>query len=190
MKRMALLTIVFPAVFMAAHAGAEESALNRMAREHSVIKVYVKDIGNESGNKAISADAFKKEVEASFSERASVKFEVVQSPSDSDVQVSGTIKQCQYMERGPFKPSIGIGTLTAEAVATATENYVDMMAQLTVTDTKTGKELWNNEVYDYERKIMTADESYPLIFDKVARKFVWKAFGKKAVRSPTETAVL
>jgi hypothetical protein len=189
MKRIAVLAAFLFVAGAAISGYAEENPLRQMAMEKSLIKVYVKDIGNLSNNDAISADAFKKEIEQSFSERASVKFEVVPNASDSDVQISGNIKQCQYMTRGPFKPSIGIGTMMAEAAATATENYADMLVNISVTDTKTGKELWNNDVYDYERKIMTAEESYPIIFDKVARKFVGKAFGKKSARSPTETVV-
>jgi hypothetical protein len=82
------------------------------------------------------------------------------------------------MERGPLKPTLSLETAAIDAVATSTQNYADMNVAFTIVDTKTGKTLWQGDVYDYLKKTMTEQESLPLIYDKVARKFVVKSFGK------------
>jgi len=144
------------------------------------IKVFVKDIVNESEKKDLSSADFKKEVVKAFSNRRSVTFEVVTSPDDSDIEVSGVIKQYQYLVKGPMKPSLGIDTMALDMAATMTENYADMNVNFNVTDHKTGKVLWSRDVYDYEKHKMTEAESIPVMFDKIARKFVAHSFGKPA----------
>ncbi|MFA6079538.1 MAG: hypothetical protein WC779_07340 [Candidatus Omnitrophota bacterium] len=144
------------------------------------IKVFVKSIVNESEKKDLSVPDFKKEVEKAFTNRRSVDFEVVSSAEASDVEVAGVIKQYQYLVKGPMKPSLGIETTALDIAATMTENYADMNVSFTITDSKTGKVLWTNDIYEYEKKVMTEGESIPIMFDKIARKFVVRSFGKPA----------
>ncbi len=142
------------------------------------IKVFVKGFINESEKKDLSIDDFKKEVEKAFTNRKSITFEVVTSPEASDLEISGTIKKFQYLVKGPMKPSLGIETMALDMAATMTLNYVDMNVNFTIVDRKSGKILWNEDVYDYEKEKMTEKESIPAIFDKVARKFIVRSFGK------------
>ena len=161
-------------------AGAETIGwlFNDKIEDNIPVKVYIKEVINQSGQNQVIPDAFKKELAVSLSERRSIKFEVVDRPAESDIEVSALIKSYQYMERGPFKPNPGIGTMVLEAAATATQNYVEMAVEYTVSDTKSGKTLWRNTVNEYLKKNMTPEESVPLIYDAVARAFVWKCFGK------------
>ena len=50
--------------------------------------------------------------------------------------------------------------------------------EFTVTDTRTGAVLWKDSASGYMKKVMTPEESIPLIYDKVSRVFVSKCFGK------------
>ena len=39
-------------------------------------------------------------------------------------------------------------------------------------------EIWNKEIEDYIKHIMTAEHSAILMCDKLSRQFIWKCFGK------------
>ena len=146
------------------------------------VKVYIKEVINQSGQNQIMMEDFKKELEQSLHQRRSIKFEVVNSPAESDIQMSVVIKSYQYLEKGPLKPSPGIETTLLDAAATMTENYVEMAVEYTVVDTKTNKLLWKGAINEYLKKKMTPEESIPLIYDVVTRTFIWKCFGKANLR--------
>jgi hypothetical protein len=146
------------------------------------VKVYIKDIVNQTGQGQITSEAFKKELEASLHERRSIRFIVVNNVSESDIQMIANIKDFKYMEKGIFKPTPGIATTLLDAVATMTENYVEMTVEYTVIDTKSDKMLWNHTINEYIKKRMTEEECIPLIYDAVTRTFVWKCFGKANLR--------
>ena len=132
---------------------------------------------NESGQNQIIPEDFKKSIENALLNRKSVKFEIVETPEASDLQISGVIKKYTYMERGPMKTGFGLGGMLLDVAATATQNYVEMQAEFTVTDSKTNKILWKDTIGSFLKKLMTAQESVPLVCDKVSRDFLWKCFG-------------
>lgn len=146
------------------------------------VKVYIKEVVNQSGQNQVMPEVFKTELVNSLHERRSIKFEVVNTPDESDIQIAALIKSYRYMDRGPFKLSPGVDTMILDAAATMTENYVDMAVEYTVADTKSGKELWKGNINEYIKQKMTAEESTPLIYDVVARTFIWKCFGKANLR--------
>lgn len=141
------------------------------------VKVYIKGFTDESGNK-VPLDIFKKEVEKAYSERKSINFDVVGKPEESDITVSGVVKKYQYLERGPFKPSIGIETTAIDAVATMTGNYIEMEVETVVTDSKTNDVLWKDGIENYIKRKMSPEEGMTRIFDKIARDTVARPFAK------------
>jgi len=155
-----------------------EGEIGSRFAKNDVVKVYIVSITDESAQAQVLPEAFKKSVEKSLANRRSMTFQVVGTPDESHVQVRGVIKNFAYMEKGPMKLSPSVGTLALDAMATATENYVEMAAEFTVVDTKTGQELWRGVVSDYIKQKMTPEESVPLIHDKISRGFVAKCFGK------------
>lgn len=146
------------------------------------VKVYIKDVVNQSGQGQLAPETFRNILGQSLLKRRSIKFDVVNSPAESDIQVSAIIKSYKYMERGPLKPSLSIGVMFADAAATASQNYVEMETEYSVIDTKSGKMLWDNTISEYLKKKMTPEESIPMICDAVTRAFVWKCFGKANLR--------
>lgn len=154
------------------------------------VKVYIKEIINQSGKSQIAPEIFKKELIQSLHERRSLQFKVVDNPAESDIQMAIAIKNYQYLERGPLKPSIGVETTLLDAAATMSENYVEMAAECTVIDTKTEKVLWKNMINEYIKKTMTPEESVPLIYDVVARAFIWKCFGKANLKDSNSRSVM
>jgi hypothetical protein len=156
---------------------AEAGTIGHLFEGRSPVKAYVGAIVNESGQRQMSPDVFKKILENSLNSRKAMDFDTVASPAESDIQITASIKKYQYLERGPFKPSPGIGTMLADAAATASLNYVEMEVMYTITDTRTGKVLWTDDVNKYIKEMMTPEESIPLISDKVARAFITQCFG-------------
>lgn len=176
-SRIVLSTIVTCIAIQMSQPACAES-IGNLVRNRQPIKVFVRDFSNESGQNQVVLSEFKKEIEKAFTNRKSVSFQVVKTPGDSDVEVSGIVKQYQYLHRGPFKITPGIGTLVADAVATATSNYVDMVVSFAVLDARTGQELWGDTITSYVKRVMTPSESIPLVYDKIARAFVSRSFGK------------
>lgn len=154
------------------------------------VKVYINETVNQSGQPQIMTADFSKELTASLHERRSIRFEVVGTPAESDIQISPVIKNYQYLEKGPFKPSPSVGTLILDAAATMSENYVEMAVEYTVSDTKSGNVLWKDTISEYNKKKMTAEESVPLIYDAVTRAFVWRCFGKANLKDSNRQTVM
>ena len=180
-KKVVVLLCVLSFVYMCA-ARAEEAAIGGLFKDKAKngvpVKVFIKDVINQSGQSQVEPEAFKKVFEQSLLKRKSIKFQVVNSAAESDVQVSAAIKTYRYMDRGPLKLSPSLSTIALDAIASATENYVDMGVEYTVIDTVTGKLLWHDIVSNYIKKKMTPEESRPLIYDAVTREFIWKCFGR------------
>lgn len=176
-KRLLCITIVAAFIAVTATAAmAEKANPTPYLKGDKVVKVYVKDIVNESGDNRVSAEAFKKVFEQSLLNRKSIKYEITKSPEDSEVQISGVIKKYQYAEKDPVKISPSAASIALDAVTT--ENYVEMTVDFTITDTAKNKVIWKEEVYDFVKHTMTPEESLPIIYDKVSRTFMWKSFGK------------
>lgn len=177
-KRAAFFAILAALAIIAPPCLAEHKALHLLHRDKKHIKAYLGQFTNESGQSLVSAEGFKKAVEDSLIKRRAVRFEIAQSPELSKVQITVVIKSYKYMEHGPVKPSPSVGGMLLDIAASSMENYAEMAAEFTVTDTGTGKVLWKDTIGAYEKKIMTPEQSLPIIYDKVARAFLWKSFGK------------
>ena len=177
-KRLCLLAAIITLLLSQSIVMAEGGNLWRLAGQNGYIKIFIRKPDNESGQSKVVRDGFKKALESAFVNRKSVKFEIVKTPEESDVQIFSLIKKFQYMEKGPLKPTPGIGTTLLDAAATATENYVEIAAEFVVKQTTTGVILWKDVLTPYIKRKMEPEESIPIISDKVSRDFVWKCFGK------------
>jgi hypothetical protein len=155
---------------------AQAHELEGMAQSGRPIKVFVTGFSDESGQAGIRPEDFKKEFEKALLNRKSVIFEIAATPAESDVQISGVIKSYQYLEKDPLRPSPSTATLILDAVTT--ENFVEMFAEFTVVDTRTGAAVWKDTVSTFIKRMMTPAESIPLIYEKLSRVFLWKSFGK------------
>lgn len=155
---------------------AQADELEQMARSGRPIKVFVDAFANESGQAQIAPEAFKRAFEKALLNRRSVIFAIAPTLAASDVRISGIIKSYQYLENDPVRPSPSTATLILDAVTS--ENFAEMFAEFTVSDARTGAVLWKNTVSTFIKRMMTPDESLPLIYDKLSRVFLWKSFGK------------
>lgn len=177
MVKKLVFSIALASFFFAQCAAeAVEEELARLANKGSPIKVFVKGFVNDSGQSQVLPQDFKKSFEAALLNRKSVSFELAESPETSDIQIEGVIKKYLYSKNDPITCYAGTPGVILDAVTT--ENYAEMSADFTVTDTKTGKILWNKPITNHVKQRMTAEKSIPLIYDKLSRTFLWKAFGK------------
>ncbi len=178
LKKVFLIAVLTCAFLNLAAVHGSTTELSHMAKSKSTIKVFIKDIVNESGQSQILPETFKKDLERAMLERRSTTFKILKNPESCDIQISAIIKSYRYMERGPFKPTPSIAGLLLDAAASATENYVDMDVEFTVTDTRAGNILKKDIVTAHIKEIMTPEHSISLIYDKITRTFLWKFFGK------------
>jgi len=157
-------------------AGAETVDISRYLEKGDPIKIYISGVTNESGQNQIVADDFKKVLETSIKNRRSMRLEIVNDPASSDFQIAAVIKNYSYSVTDPINSVAGPSALLLDAVTT--ENYVEMGVDFTITSTNNGKAVWKDNAFDYVEHTMTPAESIPMIYDKVARRFLWKSFGK------------
>ena len=176
-KKLCFVVIIASLFLNQSMAIAEGGDLWHLADKNGSIKVFVNNPVNESGQGLI-ADSLRKALESALVNRKSVKFEIVKTPGESDVQVATVIKNFMYMEKGPLKPTPGIGTTLLDAAATITENYAEIAVDFIVTQSKTGLILWQDILSPYLKQKMEPEESIPLISGKVSSDFVWKCFGR------------
>lgn len=149
--------------------------LTDMALSKRPIKVFLGEFTNTSDQAQVAPDAFRKEVEKALTERKSVSFAIVKSAPESDVQVSAAIKGYQYMEKDPVKPSLSV-IMALDAVTS--ENYAELSAEFTVVNTATGVVAMKEDLTGFAKRMMTPADSLPLVYEKLARKFVADTFGK------------
>ncbi len=176
MNIMKILVIAILALSAPILLFAEDSILPEINRGRQPIKVFVKEFVNESGQSQIKPEDFKKSFQGALLKRKAVKFELVNNPESSDIQISGIIKKYLYSKTDPITSYAGVGGLLLDAATT--ENYAEMTVDFIVINTKTEKVLWNKSVLDFIKHTMTPEESISMVYDKVSRTFLWRCFGK------------
>lgn len=163
-------------VFNQSYLMAASGDLSRFTNSGRPVKVFVGSFTNESGQPQINAEEFKKSFERALNNRKSVAFKVVPNEAESDVQISCAIKKYLYSKTDPITSYGGTATLILDAVTV--ENYVEMITNFVIKDTRIGTILWSSPLTSYIKHMMTPDESIPKIYDKASRDFLWRSFGK------------
>lgn len=153
-----------------------EDDLSYLAKDNKPVRAFLGDFINESGKNQIAPIAFKESLKISLLRRKAVTFKIVNTPSESDVQISAVIKKYLYSKTDPVTTFASPGGFLLDAATT--ENYVEMSALFTITDTKTGKVIWRDTVSTFIKHMMTPEDSIPMIYEKLSRVFLWKSFGK------------
>ena len=175
-KKVVVLAILASLALSQPFCMAKEGDLNYLIQDRKTVKVFLKDFVNESGQPQILPEDFKKEVEKTFENRKSGSFKIVTKAEDSTVQIACIIKKYQYLEKDPVTFSPSAPGLLLDAATS--ENYVTMDAEFDVIKTKTGKSIWKGNVTTFIKHTMAPEQSIPMIYEKLARVFIWKSFGK------------
>lgn len=177
MKKWLILLMAAGSLFLnQPFTSAEKGDLSSFTNSGKPVKVFLGAFTSESGGTGISADDFKKYLETALLNRKSVSFRIAGTPAESDVRISAVIKKYLYSKTDPVTSFAGPGGILLDAATT--ENYVEMTAQFTITDTKTGRVIWDDSIKSFVKRMMTPEESVPVIYDKLSRDFLWRSFGK------------
>lgn len=176
MAKKLLFFAILSILFVSHSVSFASDDLSRYTMGEKAVKAYLGNFVNESGQTQINAEDFKKVFKNALLNRKSIKFELAGSPETSNIQISAVIKKYLYSKTDPITFSPSPAGLLLDAVTT--ENYAEMTAEFTVTDTKSGKVMWQNTLMTYIKHTMTPEESIPLIEEKLSRTFLWKSFGK------------
>jgi hypothetical protein len=176
-KKLLAAAVLALAVIVPFLSFASENDLSGLVNNKDAIKVFVGDFANRSGQEQVSAEVFRKAVESVLLKRKAVKFQLVKDASAGDVVISGAIKKYEYLKNDPITSYAGVGGFMLDAATT--ENYARMDVEFTVTDPKTKRVLWKDDITNFIKRMMTPAESIPLICEKVARTFLAKSFGKR-----------
>ncbi|MEI8345039.1 MAG: hypothetical protein WCG06_03095 [Candidatus Omnitrophota bacterium] len=173
-----LVAAVVACLAFARVAGAEDGALGTQLKAHEPVKVSFGEFVNQTGSQEVTAETFKKALEEALAARKSLRFELVSNPGDGRIQISGTLKKYQYLEKGPLKITPSLGMTAIDAVRTATGNYVEMEVELVVLEPHSGRILWKDVISTFLKEPMTQKQSVPRIYQKVLKSFLKNCFGK------------
>lgn len=178
MTKKGILCFVLIGLLFGVQAYAAQGELGAKLKNQEPVKVYLGDFPCKVTQSGVTSEAYKKFLQDALVQRKSLKFSPVNNPAESLIQITGSVKSYQYLERGPLKVTPSAGMTALDAVQTATCNYAEMEADYVVTNTKTGEVLWKDTLNVYLKKVMTPAESIPLIYDKITKSFIKNCFGK------------
>jgi hypothetical protein len=177
MKRYAVVLMCACSIMAYSLCLAREEDLSGLAQKKKPLAVSLAGFADQSGQAGINAAEFKKAFETALVKRGGGRsFRLAESPDASDVQIAATIKKYQYLEKDPITSWGSPTLLLLDAVTT--ENYAEMEVEFTVTDTRTNSILWKNTASTFIKRMMSRDQSIPLVYDKLSRTFLWKCFGR------------
>ncbi|MCG3176793.1 MAG: hypothetical protein MOGMAGMI_01757 [Candidatus Omnitrophica bacterium] len=154
------------------------SSLNPVYEELSrrpEVGIHVSDIKDESGKADVAA--LKAAIQKALGERKSIKFKVV-GYTDADVRVDVVIKDYLYSDHDPVDMLVGAGAIAIDAAKK--EHFARIIAEVTVLDAPTERQLWHDRVMaTITKEPMTEAEARDLVTSDWAKTFIRNAFGKK-----------
>jgi len=151
-----------------------------------VLKTYVADIKNSSGNSGIDLKGLKKRLENTLAERPprkfdfsgntpTKKFEIVDHKKDADITISSVVIEFIWMDKDPVDMIIGVGAVAYDALVE--ESYARMQVVFTVNHAKTGMLLWKDRTQaTITDKGMTEEESYGRVEERITKIFMRELF--------------
>lgn len=157
----------------AAHAG----SLYPLFHDKTV-KVYVAGAKDSTNDHETDPKAIKLKIEEALKSRRSIRFEVVQDPSQAELLVETDVNEYIWTDHDPVDMMMGAASIAYD-IATI-EDYARLQADMTVSDVKSQKTLWKDRVMaTITRKPMSRHESIPLVTEEFAKVFIKDCFSKK-----------
>lgn len=153
-----------------------------------VVKVYVADVKNSSGNNTVNAENIKFILEKTLSERptrkfdfsgktSNRKFEIVESASLADVVVNSIVVEYLWTDDDPIDMIIGIYAVAYDALTK--ENYARMQVIFSINETKSGILLWEDKIMaTITDKNMSEEDSYTQMEERIVKIFMREIFEK------------
>ncbi len=142
------------------------------------LKTYLADPIDQSKGHEMEPSVLKSSIQKALEGRKSVRFTIVETPEEADIRIDTTIQGFFWTNSDPIDVLIGAAAIAIDTAVV--EDYASLQALVTITDMKTSRVLWQDQMNaSVTKKPMSQVESLPLVSDDFAKGFVIKSFGKK-----------
>jgi hypothetical protein len=149
--------------------------------DKDVIKAYVSDVVNSSGDRKIDVKKLKNSIEEALRSRLSHTFEIVKKKDKADIIINTEVLEYLWTEHDPVDTVMGFPAMVYDAVQK--KNYACMKAIFIILDAKDGAQIWRKTLRSTITKShMTEKESYNLSNERIAKIFLWKLLKKPRLR--------
>jgi hypothetical protein len=163
--------------FSAVASGAETTNLYPLFHDKAV-KVHVAEVKDSTKEHEIDPTVIKRCIEQALKNRKSIRFDVVQDPSQAELQVDMDVTDFLWTDHDPADMLVGAAAIAYD-IATI-EDYARLQADMSVTDLKSGQVLWKERVMaTITKKPMSRAQSIPLVAGELAKTFVKECFSKR-----------
>jgi len=174
MKKSIALILVL--CFLSSTGMAADNLYHKFANDPE-IKVYLKEVKNESGEEDVDAKTFEKVFKEELTERLAMKFVSVEKQDEADVAISATIKNYAFTEKA--MPSF-MGVYSLAADATAPKSQAVLTVDYVVMDAKTGRVIAerNDFTMAARRPIedMKGKNAFKYACEKNINRFIYRTF--------------
>ena len=149
------------------------------------VKVYVAGVEDSTQTHEVDPGMVKAALEEELKARKSIRFQVVDKPEDAELSVGTQLKGFMWTDHDPVDMLMGVGMAAMDAADI--EDYASVEADVTVTDVRSKKILWQDRVRaSITKKPMSRAESIPLVASGLAKEFIKGCFSKHSGPRPAE----
>lgn len=168
MLKRALAVVFLISLVMPQPSFAADSTIGGLFKySNSPVRVYIKDVADESEGSPELAGIFRDELECALAKRQTIKFELVDAPAESDIQIEASLKRYRYTESAPLKSAAA-----------------EISAEYKVIYTNTGRAIWSDILTEHVKQKMSPSEAMSAACAKISRTFILKCFGRAHRRDP------
>lgn len=183
MKIMGRMFVVF--TFVSFCLFAEAANLYSTFKDYSEIRVFVKDVVNDSGDKDVKTDEFRETFKNVLKKRINIKFAYVKNRENADVIVNVVIKKFTFKEK--VKPRF-YSAYALVADVTAPKSLVRLTADYKVINPLSDKQILSYKNFTTEDRIpregVNKNKAYVEIAHKNINRFIFRAFYKQRKSRP------
>jgi len=166
-------------VFLGSSYARRAKSIYDLFEKNPLLKVYISDIKNSSGDRKLDLRKIKREVENGFSRRKSHRFMVMATDREADIVIDIDVVEYYFTLTDPVDMVIGIIGIAADAAKT--DHYARLQANCTVTDTTNNRVVWEEKVLSTKNhSTMTKEESYDIMYEEFAKSFL-----RRLMKRPT-----
>lgn len=178
---MKKLMVLFVSFLIASGAYAVQENLYETLKDKPHIKVYLKEVKNDTKDPHVKLDVFKNVFKEVMTKRINIKFIPVNNAKDADVVVTAEIKEYVFEEN--VLPSFFGGTAAIVADATAPKSSARLVVDYTVTDPKNGDSMLEHKKFTTEArrpvKDMQGEKAFIYATQKNANRFLYRSFHRQ-----------
>jgi hypothetical protein len=182
-KKIVAVVYTIIAVFMLTDFGlcAEKDGLYGMFKSKPVIKTYISEVTNSSGDNRVDIIDLRKKIEDALTNRKSLKFGIVDDRTTADIIISCDVNSYYWNSTDPVDMVFSSAAVMYDLMTV--EDYAYIEATFTVKKTGHNRTLWHKELkVDLTKPNMNMEASIPLINEKAAKIFMRDCFSKKRSR--------